>query len=48
MNALRETLDFLYLAAGVAAALCFISVLALISLLKGDHRHLRSDPDNCG
>ena len=32
MTALRKTLDFLYLAAGVLAALCLISILALIVL----------------
>lgn len=30
MNALRKTLDFLYLASGVLAALCLISILLLI------------------
>lgn len=30
MTAIRKTLDFLYLAAGVAAALCLIAILVLI------------------
>ena len=30
LTALRKTLDFLYLAAGVAAALCLIAILLLI------------------
>ncbi len=33
MSALRKLLDFLYLAAGVLAALCLISILSLIVLL---------------
>lgn len=32
MGALRKTLDFLYLAAGVLAALCLIAILSLIVL----------------